>query len=183
VYDISMNNSLKYLSLSVIIIVFTSCSVIRYKINPYYESQRTKTLRLKEFDDTINIGFETNNAIIYVGKNDLIKILNLELESEVDEILQQFLIYLKGSDQSLFFSELDDEYTNEKFHLFHAALRWELLYMAIENKFVKIFNKGNNTFETKINRVKYRESMGGVGVYYTFKDSEEIFFDHIIRLG
>jgi hypothetical protein len=154
---------------------------------------KKNVIKLKSINDQIKIGYETSYAIIYFGKNDVLKQLGKMVESKhLDPRLDSQLIKeLKAQSDTInnvtYEIIIPDWHNQSKsidlksYDLAGIIDQWVLRPLVLKGK-SEILNKTTKMYESHITYNFIRDQLGGESCYYTFTDGTE-FYNQIISLG
>jgi hypothetical protein len=154
---------------------------------------KKRTIKIKSVNDQITIGYETSNAIIYFGKEDVLNQLGKIIESKNSEpkLDYQLMIELKSTIDTI--NKVSKEiivpdWHNQikpidlrKYELAGMIDQWILRPLILKGK-TKILNKNTNAFENHIIYNFLRDQLGAESCFYTFSNGTE-FYGQIITLG
>ncbi|WP_075590853.1 hypothetical protein [Labilibacter marinus] len=171
------------------ILFFNSCSAIGTLIGDRHQKKRIK---LASITNQVKIGYETENAIIYVGKKDALKLTEKILSSNkydprfdkiIIEDLRLNLDSLKEVQEEIIFKHWLSKSSNFSLYDYNFAGyldQWILQKLLLKGK-AEVFNKEAKGFEQRIVFHFIKGSVGGEQCYYTFNNGIE-FHRRIISL-
>ena len=174
-----------------ILMVATSCSTVN---KGFIAKHKKKKIHLTEFSEsTIKIGYETDLAITYFRKNDILNLVDRKLNGrEINQRRDYQLINdLKKTSETIANLESDKIIK----HWFGAETPFDStayflageidgnIYrnLILEGK-AMVFNKSEKVYEKIIYYHFVRDRLGGEDCYYTFENRVE-FHRQLIALG
>jgi len=171
------------------VLVFISCATK----NEFIANYKKKNIKLTSVSNQIRIGYETDKAIIYLGRDDAIAIAEKLLSNtELDPIYQRTTINdLKNNLDTLQNLQKDKLVQHWKakrsnFNLYDYNFagfidQWIMKRVVMKGK-AEIFNKVSNKYEKRIAYNFIQDKLGGEQCYYTFNNGVE-FHRQLIALG
>jgi len=171
-------------------LVFSSCSIDK---TGFTVRHKKKNIKIYSISNQIKIGYETENAIIYIGQIDAIETTEKKLsDKNLDPRFDKETIDgLKSNLDTL--RKLQKEITVEHWLIKQKGFfinnynfasfidQWILKELILKGK-TEILNKKTKKFETRIVYHFVRDQLGGEDCFYTFESGEE-FHRQLIRLG
>jgi len=172
------------------ILVFNSCSVDK---TGFTVRHRKKNIRTNSISNQIKIGYETENAIIYIGQLDAIettekklsgKNLDPRFDKETISGLKNNLETLKKIQKEIIVQhwlKMQKGFYINDYNFASFIDQWLLKELILKGK-AEILNKKTNNFEKRIVYHFVRDQLGGEDCFYTFENGVE-FHRQLIRLG
>jgi len=161
--------------------------------NEFITRHKKKNITLTSIVDQVKIGYETEKAIIYIGRQDAISLTekflsNKKLDPRFDKNkivdLTSNLDTLKIISNELTVQHWMAKQITFNLHDYNFAGfvdQWILKELILKGK-SEIWNKTTNKFEKRITYHFIKDQLGGEFCYYTFQDGTE-FHRQIIALG
>gem|GEM_PF-3735005 len=171
-------------------LAFSSCSIDK---TGFTVRHKKNNIRINSISNQIKIGYETENAIIYIGQLDAIETTKKKLsdrkldprfDKETIDRLKSNLDTLKKIQKEFIVQHWLTKQKGFYIHNYNFASfidQWILKELILKGK-TEILNKKNKNFETRIVYHFVRDQLGGEDCFYTFENGEE-FHRQLIRLG
>jgi len=177
---------MRLISCFLFFVVLASCG--SSKVN-FIDKHLENKISLQGFSEQIKIGYETEKAIIYFGKQNAIALTSKLIKSKK---IQKFVLEdiengqkrLKGlaKDTTVMDWQLQKNVEAVDDYLFAGFIDQWLLEDLINSGKVKILNKETNVYVKRVTSHFTRDKLGGETRYYTFSNGVE-FHSQIIAFG
>ncbi|WP_289056198.1 hypothetical protein [Carboxylicivirga marina] len=159
----------------------------------FIKKHKSKKVSLASITDSIKIGYETDSAIVYFGKNEIEKTIKSvlgsgKLEPRWDyrtiDNLKNNLKFLKTIQNDMVVNHWQNQTDSIDIDLYDFAGfidQWIFKDYLFDNK-AEVWNKRDDKFERIVFYNFIEDRLGGEQCYYTFED-KTIFHRQIIALG
>jgi hypothetical protein len=170
------------------VLVVASCAVDK---TGFILRHRKKNINLTSITDQHKIGYETDSAIIFIGQNDGVQLIeNLlserrrNFDNKLNSELKLYLDFIKKIQSDTVVQHWGNRLNYNEFQTYDLAGfidQWLLKDLILKGK-TEIWNKSTKKPETRVTYHFVKDKLGGKACYFTFQSGSK-FHSQIITLG